>query len=138
MSINREFDRLFDHLNQVAVGFGPIFRDFQHTTANYPPHNIITISDNEFNLELAVAGFKKSELTIQEDGGVLTISADKANVANDSTTYQHRGIAKRSFSKSFRIAEHFEIREANLEDGILTINFVNNTPVNQPKLIAIT
>lgn len=138
MSINRDFDRLFDHLNQVAVGFGPLFRDFQHASTNYPPHNIITISDNKFNLELAVAGFKKDELTIQDDDGVLTISADKTNTQNEQTTYQHRGIAKRSFSKSFRIAEHFEISEANLEDGILTIKFVKNTPVIQPKLIAIT
>lgn len=138
MSINRDFDRLFDHLNQVAVGFGPLFRDFQHASTNYPPHNIITISDNKFNLELAVAGFKKDEITIQDDDGVLTISADKINTQNEQTTYQHRGIAKRSFSKSFRIAEHFEISEANLEDGILTIKFVKNTPVIQPKLIAIT
>jgi molecular chaperone IbpA len=138
MSINREFDRIFDHLNQVAVGFGPIFRDFQHATNNYPPHNIITISDNQFNLEMAVAGFKKSEIIIQEDDGMLTITANKADTATDAVAYQYRGIAKRSFSKSFRIAEHFEIREANLEDGILTIKFVKNTPVAEPKLIAIT
>ena len=138
MSLNREFDRLFDHLNQVAVGFGPIFRDFQHTTTNYPPHNIVTISDTEFNLELAVAGFKKDEVTIQEENGMLTITADKASVAPDAIAYQYRGIAKRSFSKSFRIAEHFDISGANLEDGILTIKFVKNTPLTKPKLIAIT
>lgn len=138
MSINREFDRIFDHLNQVAVGFGPIFRDFQHATNNYPPHNIVTISDNQFNLEMAIAGFKKNEITIQENDGMLTIAADKADTAIDAVAYQYRGIAKRSFSKSFRIAEHFEIHEANLEDGILTIKFVKNTPVAVPKLIAIT
>lgn len=136
MSINRELDRLFDHLNQVAVGFGPIFRDFHHTTSNYPPHNIVTVSDNEFYLELAVAGFKKSEVTIQEENGMLTITADKDSTAAD-TTYQHRGIAKRSFSKSFRIAEHFVIQSANLEDGILTIKFTKNVPLAKPKLIAI-
>ena len=135
MSINQEFDRLFNHLNQVAVGFGPIFRDFQHTSSNYPPHNIITISDNEFNLELAVAGFKKNEVVIQEESGMLTIKADKDT--QQDTQYQYKGIANRSFSKSFRIAESFEIQGANLEDGILTIKFVKNIPVTKPKLIAI-
>ena len=138
MSINRDLDRLFDHFNQVAVGFGPIFRDFQHTTSNYPPHNIVTVSDNEFYLELAVAGFKKDEVTIQEENGTLTITADKAVIPDGTAqTYQYRGIAKRSFSKSFRIAEHFEIDSANMEDGILTIRFVKNTPLSKPKLIAI-
>lgn len=136
MSINRELDRLFDHFNQVAVGFGPIFKDFQHNTSNYPPHNIITISDTEFHLELAVAGFKKNEVTIQEENGMLTITADKDS-STPETTYQYRGIAKRAFSKSFRIAEHFEIREANMEDGILTVKFVKNAPLAKPKLIAI-
>lgn len=136
MSINRELDRLFDHFNQVAVGFGPMFRDFQHTTSNYPPHNIVTLSDNEFYLELAVAGFKKGEVTIQEDAGTLTITADKDSSTTE-TNYQYRGIAKRSFSKSFRIAEHFEISEANMEDGILTIRFIKNAPLAKPKLIAI-
>jgi molecular chaperone IbpA len=137
MTINRDLDRLFDHFNQVAVGFGPMFRDFNHTTSNYPPHNIVTLSDNEFYLELAVAGFKKNEVTIQEENGMLTITADKDNTVPDSNNYQYRGIAKRSFSKSFRIAEYFEIGEANMEDGILTIHFAKNTPIAKPKLIAI-
>ncbi len=133
---SHDLNRLFDQFNQVAVGFGPMFRDFQHTTSNYPPHNIVTVSDNEFYLELAVAGFKKTEVTIQEESGVLTITADKAT-GDTPNTYQYKGIASRSFSKSFRIAEHFEIAGANMEDGILTIKFVKNTPIAKPKLIAI-
>ena len=136
MGNNLEIGRLFDHLNQVAVGFGPLFRDFSHTTSNYPPHNILHVSDNEFNLELAIAGFKKDEVEIQEDNGVLTITADKAT-STDVPVYQYRGIGKRSFSKSFRIAENFEIQEAKMEDGILTINFVKNVPETKPTIIAI-
>lgn len=139
MSINRELDRLFDHFNQVAVGFGPMFRDLHVSTSNYPPHNIISVSENEFHLELAVAGFKKSEVTIQEENGLLTVTADKevADTNADNKNYQYRGIAKRSFSKSFRIAEHFEISEANMEDGILTVKFIKNAPLSKAKLIAI-
>lgn len=135
LSSNQELNRLFDHFNQIAVGFGPMFRDFTHSSSTYPPHNIISVSDNEFFLELAVAGFKKDEVTIQEENGMLTIKADKADAATQ--TYQYRGIAKRSFSKSFRIAENFEIQEAGMEDGILTVRFVKNVPLSKPKMIAI-
>ena len=139
LSTNQELNRLFDHFNQVAVGFGPMFRDFNHQTSNYPPHNIVSVSDNEFYLELAVAGFKKNEVTIQEENGMLTIAADKEKQesVSEAASYQYRGIAKRSFSKSFRIAENFEIQEAGMEDGILTVKFVKNVPLAKPKLIAI-
>jgi molecular chaperone IbpA len=132
---NSDFDRIIDRFNEFAVGFGPVFRDFSHTTVNYPPHNIITVSDNEFLLELAIAGFKKNEVTIQENQGVLSITATKGD--SPESTYQYRGLAKRSFSKTFRIAEFFDIQDAVLEDGILTIKFVKNTPEVKPKLIMI-
>jgi molecular chaperone IbpA len=137
-----DFSRLFDQLESLSIGFGPVFRDLQHPTSNYPPHNIVFISNEKFNLELAVAGFKKDEIQMQEHQGLLTISAEK-KVDLDATiegmpTYQYRGIAGRSFTKSFRIAEYFEVNGASLEDGILTVTFVKNVPLEaQPKLIAI-
>lgn len=131
-----DFDRLFDRLEAFAVGFGPVFRDFRYQTSNYPPHNIIKLSDNEFYLELAVAGFKKDEISMEEHQGLLTIRGDKE--AMPDSEYQFRGIANRTFSKSFRIAEYFEVKEAKLEDGILTVHFVKNVPDEaKPKLIAI-
>lgn len=133
--MTNDFARLFDRFNELSVGFGPVFKDFNHSSSGYPPHNIITVSDNEFDLELAIAGFKKNEVTIQETDGVLTITADKET--NSEANYQYHGIARRSFSKKFHIAEHYEIKEAGLEDGILTIKFVKNMPDLQIKRIAI-
>ena len=131
-----DFQRLFDQLETLSIGFGPVFRDFQVPTTNYPPHNIITLSENEFKLELAVAGFKKNEVRMEEHQGVLTIKGDK-NLSSDSE-YQYQGIAARSFSKSFRIAEYFEVSGAGMEDGILTVSFIKNIPEEaKPKLIAI-
>lgn len=131
-----DFQRLFDQLEALSIGFGPVFRDFQVPTTNYPPHNIVTISENEFKLELAVAGFKKDEVRMEEHQGVLTIKGDK-NLSPDSE-YQYQGIAARSFSKSFRIAEYFEVSSAGMEDGILTVSFIKNVPEEaKPKLIAI-
>lgn len=134
--MRNDFSRLFDQLESLTVGFGPVFRDFQTQTSNYPPHNIVKISDDEFYLELAVAGFKKSEVSMEVHQGLLTIKGDK-EVSSDSA-YQYRGIAGRSFSKSFRIAEYFEVSNASMEDGILTVTFVKNVPEEaKPKLIAI-
>jgi molecular chaperone IbpA len=131
-----DFSRLFGQLEALSIGFGPVFRDFQAPTSNYPPHNIVSISENEFNLELAVAGFKKTEVKMEECQGLLTISATKES--NPEPAYQYRGIAARSFSKTFRIAEFFEVSNATLEDGILTVSFIRNIPEEaKPKLIAI-
>lgn len=133
-----DFDRMFDMLESLTVGYGPVFRDIRYeTTTTYPPHNIVQLSDSELKLELAVAGFKKSEITMEEHQGLLTIRGTKEKI-NDSGLYQHRGIAGRSFSKSFRIAEYFEVSDASLEDGILNVTFVKNVPEQaRPKMIAI-
>ena len=131
-----DLSRLFNQLEALSIGFGPVFRDFQVPTTNYPPHNIVTLSENEFNLELAVAGFKKSEVRMEEHQGLLTISGSKETTSDSD--YQYRGIAARSFTKSFRIAEYFEVNNATMEDGILTVMFVKNVPEEaKPKLIAI-
>jgi len=135
--MRNDFTRLFDQLEALSVGFGPVFRDFQVPTNHYPPHNIVRVSDDEFYLELAVAGFKKNEVSMEEHQGLLTIKGDKATETSDDA-YQFRGIANRSFSKKFRIAEYFEVNTATMEDGILTVKFVKNVPEEaKPKLIAI-
>ena len=130
-----DFAGLFNQLDSLSVGFGPVFKDFQIQPNGYPPHNIVRISDNEFDLELAVAGFKKNEVKIEECQGLLTIRGEKAE---EPPVYQYRGIAGRSFSKSFRIAEYFEVNNASMEDGILTVSFVKNVPEEaRPKTIEI-
>lgn len=134
-----DFSRLFDQLEALSIGFGPVFRDFRTQTSNYPPHNIVTLSDTEFKLEIAVAGFKKNEVKMEEHQGVLTITGTKeTETENEGSVYQYRGIAGRTFSKSFRIAEYFDVNNATLEDGILTVTFTKNVPEEaKPKLIAI-
>jgi molecular chaperone IbpA len=136
MSRNDDFQRLFDQLDTLSVGFGPIFRNFNVPANNYPHHNIIRVSDTEILLELAVAGFKKEDLTMEVHENLLTIKGNKE--ASTQPEYQYRGIAARSFSKSFQLAEYFEVANAKLEDGILTVGFIKNVPETaKPKLIAI-
>jgi molecular chaperone IbpA len=137
MSRNDDFQRLFDQLDTLSVGFSPIFRNFNVPANNYPHHNIIKISDTEILLELAVAGFTKDEITMEEHQGLLTIRGSR-EPATAQPEYQYRGIAARSFSKSFQLAEYFEVESAMLLNGILTIRFIKNVPETaKPKLIAI-
>lgn len=134
-----EFDRLFDRLDSLTVGFGPLFRSFETATSGYPPHNIVKFTDNSYMLELAVAGFKKDEISIEELNGELVIKGNK-NVGEKelSDQYQYRGIGQRSFDKRFKLAEYIEPSGAVLEDGLLSIILVKNEPeAAKPKLISI-
>ena len=132
-----DLDRLFDRMDALTVGFGPMFRNFNYEASSlYPPHNIYQVSDDEFALELAVAGFSRNEIEITEHQGMVTVQGTKPDQSTNE--YQYRGIASRNFSKKFRMAEYYEINSATLENGMLTIRFVKNVPESaKPKLIAI-
>lgn len=134
-----ELDRLYDQLGAMTVGFGPLFKDFQVSNNNYPPHDIIKISSTEFLLKLALAGFKRDEIKIEYHQGMLTVKGDKTqSEVPETTQYQYKGIATRNFTKSFQIAEYFEVASATYEDGILTLSFIKNVPEEaRPKQIAI-
>ena len=135
-----DFSRLFDQLEALTLGFGPVFREFHIPTNNYPPHNIIKNTDNVFILEVAVAGFKKHEITVSEHQGELVIKGTKDNGFSEDQedNFQYRGIGRRSFEKKFKMAEFLDIVDAKLEDGILSITLMRNIPAEaQPKLIAI-
>ncbi len=131
-----DFDRIFDQFDAISVGFAPFFRNLQSITPNYPPHNIIKMTDNVYILEIAVAGFKKQGVTIQEHQGELTVTGKR--LVEDDENYQYRGLGKRDFEKKFKLAEFIEVVDAQMADGLLSITLMRNVPEeNQPKLIAI-
>jgi molecular chaperone IbpA len=127
-----DFSRLFDQLDALSIGFGPVFRDIQTFTTHYPPHNIYQDEDNII-LEIAVAGFKKDEISIREEGGEITIQGVKPTESaktneEDNKGYTYRGIAARNFVKRFKLAEDYKTTDAKLEDGMLTLVFVKTQP----------
>lgn len=137
-----DFSRLFDQLDALSIGFGPVFRDFQQFTTNYPPHNIVkhANSDNIFILEIAVAGFGKHEIEATEHQGVLTVKGIKDNGFEEDhqDVYQFRGIGKRSFEKKFKLAEFIKVADARLADGLLSITLMRDVPEEaKPKSITI-
>jgi molecular chaperone IbpA len=119
------FDTLFDELNAVADRKEP----------NYPAYNIAKDDDEHYRVELALAGFSRDEITIQTEKGILTIEARKSE---ERGNYIHQGIAKRAFSKLFRLAEYMNVADAQFVDGILTVFLFREVPdVDRPKQIEI-
>jgi len=119
------FDLLFDELNSLS----------DRKESNYPAYNIAKDDDEHYRIELALAGFSSDEITIQTEKGILTIEANKAE---ERGNYIHQGIAKRGFSKMFRLAEYMKVDDAQLVDGILTVFLHREVPeADRPKKISI-
>jgi molecular chaperone IbpA len=101
----------------------------------FPPYNVLELEEDKYLIELAVAGYKKSELDITEENRNLTIKGEKSD---SEEKYIHKGIAGRKFTKTFSLAEHMEVSDAKLNDGILSIIITRNIPEEKkPKAISI-
>lgn len=132
----------FPSFHKFGVGFEDIFDDLarQHEiqTNNYPPHNLVKISEDLYFIEIATAGFSEGEVTVNLDNRILTV-VGKKNDEDASYEYLHRGLSSRDFEKQFTLAEHVEITSANVKNGILTINLERQIPEDKkPKTIDIT
>ena len=96
---------------------------------NYPPFDLIKLGENEYRIELAVAGFKPDEIDITAQQNVLIVSGRKNEESSEKgTDYIYRGIANRSFERRFALADHIQVRGADLKDGLLAIELVREIP----------
>lgn len=143
LSIRNQFD--LPSLHKFTVGFDPFFQEIeklasQKVSVNYPPYNIIKNNEDNFTIELAVAGFRDSEINITVERNVLTVdgSQDQSTLL-ENVEYLHKGISNRTFNRTFRLADHVEVLSAELENGILKINLERRVPEEQkPRKIDIT
>jgi molecular chaperone IbpA len=121
------FDRLADLLDAAAT----------ESATGYPPYNIERTGDNEYRIEIAVAGFKPDELSIEVKESVVTVQGRKA--ANDAERrFVHRGLAERNFERRFQLAEYVVVTDAQLADGLLAIQLKRELPeALKPRRIAI-
>ena len=114
------FDRLFDMLENSSLGQGQ---------ENYPPFDLIKLGDNDYRIELAVAGFKPDEIDITAQQNVLIVSGRKGEESGqDGNDYIYRGIATRSFERRFALADHIQVKGADMRDGLLAIELVREIP----------
>lgn len=127
------FDSLFDEMMRV---------NSQQTNVNYPPYNIIKNSEDNFTIELAVAGFKEGDISIVVEKNILTVKGEQAVNLDETSTkveYVHRGISARSFVRNFTLADHVEVIGAKAENGMLQIELERQVPEAQkPRNVAIT
>lgn len=115
------FDRLANMLDQVMT--------HDVSTPSYPPYNIEKTGENAYRITLAVAGFAENDLNIEVKEGQLTVTATKRVVEDEpKTTYLHRGIAERGFERRFQLAEHVQVKGADLLHGLLHIDLVREVP----------
>ena len=131
-------------LHRFGIGFDSMFDDLMRVTqaqsgTNYPPHNVIKTGENSSVIEVAVAGFAEGEIDISVDKQILTIAGAIQRADNDTHEYLHRGISRRDFRQTFTLAEHVEVKNATVRDGILTVYLEREVPESaRPKTIAIT
>lgn len=119
----------YDRLLTSTLGFDRIFNILENTTLTttaFPPVNIIKVDDDNFVIELAVAGYKQNEIEISSELNSLKVVGKKEE--KDERTYISKGIAGRSFSRDFTLADTIVVRKANLSDGILSIHMENVIP----------
>lgn len=114
------FDRLASLLEAAAAG---------ETGSGYPPYNIETVGENQYRIEIAVAGFKPEELNVEVKENVLAVQGRKAAPANDDAKrYLHRGLAERNFERRFQLADYVVVTDARLSDGLLAISLKRELP----------
>lgn len=129
-------------LHKFGIGFEPMFDDLlrisnQQVAANYPPYNIVQLTEDEFTISLAVAGFGYDALEITKERNVLAVEGSQET--EDTATYLHKGIGGRKFRREFRLADDVEITGAHLDLGILSISLKRVIPEEKkPKKIEIT
>lgn len=121
------FDRLFDMLENSSMAQGG---------ENYPPFDLLQVDENHYRINLAVAGFGRDEIDIVAQQNQLIVTGKK--VEDEKSEYVHRGIANRSFERRFGLADHIKVTEADLKDGLLSIDLVREIPeAMKPRKISI-
>ena len=112
------FDRLARMLNEASAFDAP----------SYPPYNIEKLSDDEYRITMAVAGFAPEDITIEVKGNALTVSAKKAEKQEQTGEFLHQGIASRAFERRFQLADHVHVEGAGMENGLLHISLKRVVP----------
>ncbi len=122
---------LMKRINEYSIGmddyFDKVFSHFNETNPNYPPYNLVQVSNVESRLELALAGFKKDEVHVYTEYGKLFVEGQKEDKETDAN-YVYKGLAQRSFQRAWTIADDTEVREVKFEDGLLTVQLKKIVP----------
>ena len=124
--------KFLEDVDRYSIGMDEWFHRFNslhQTEANYPPFNIIEESNVALRVEVALAGFKKKEIMVYTENNKLFVEGQKEE--DGDVNYKHRGLAKRSFNRSWTIPDDLRVEEVEFEDGLLTIRLQRIVPEHQ-------
>ena len=137
----RQFD--LTPLYRSAIGFDRLASMIDDASRNeqtqnsYPPYNIELISEHAYRITMAIAGFDKSEVSINTEHGMLTVSGSK-KADETERQYLHQGIAARGFERKFQLADHVRVTGASMENGLLHVELIQEIPeAMKPRAITI-
>ena len=137
----RQFD--LAPLYRTAIGFDRLASMIDNANRNeqtqngYPPYNIELISEHAYRITMAIAGFDKSEVSINTEQGMLTVTGNK-KAEETEHQYLHQGIAARGFERKFQLADHVRVTDATMENGLLHVDLVQEIPeAMKPRTITI-
>lgn len=123
---------VLSQLNRALIGFDRMFDAYEsrlHNSTGYPPYNIVRIEENKYLIEMAVAGFRKDEITVEIEQNQLTIKGQSDTLnENQTRDYIYRGLSSRDFVRTFPLAEHIVVKEARMENGVLTVELERVIP----------
>ena len=118
-ALNRFDTNALAQLNRALVGFDRLFTEHAQINQTYPPYNIVKINEDNYEVEIAVAGFTLDEIDVEVDKNQLIIKGEKEQ--REDVEYLHRGLAYRSFEKSLTLGEYMQVGNASIKDGVLRI-----------------
>ena len=122
-------DQFLDRVHRNSIGMNEYFDRLyalHETNTNYPPYNLIQVSNVESRLEIALAGFKTEDVNVYTEYGKLFVEGQKES--KDEIEYAHRGLAQRSFTRAWTLSDDTEVRSVTFEDGLLSIDLGKVVP----------
>ena len=126
---------LLDKISKNSIGMNDYLNrvfDLHETTSNYPPYNLVEVSNVENRLEIALAGFRKAEVNVYTQDGKLFIEGQKEDTETE-TNYLHKGLAQRSFTRAWTLSDDTEVRSVDFEDGLLSITLGRIVPTHHQR-----
>lgn len=131
-------------LNRALVGFDTIFNDIERRFAsqlnnNYPPYNVLKYDEDTYEIQIAVSGFDTDEVTVEVDQNHLIVKGQRKESSDEAVEYLQRGLAARDFTRTFILAEHMEVGQGHIKNGVLSVKIKRVIPeALKPRLIKIT
>ena len=125
-----DLPQLMEKIHKNSIGLDDYFDHFFNLNQNnqYPPYNLVQVSNVESRLEVALAGFKKEEVKVFTEYGKLFVQGKKEDEKKEENEYLHRGMAQRSFQRQWQLSDDSTIKNVTFEDGMLIITLGKIVP----------